>query len=365
MDNATKKVLIISPEPWGGNFVSKHHYAIAMAKLGHEVFFLNPPSDLNSQVYLEEFKVHVIDYRVFLKGINRLPNFIRRFFSRIDSRRINKRYHADWDIIWSFDPFRFQYLKDFSNHAKTIYYVADVHKTDLDMVLSKQADLIVGPSDFCIDKFTEHPNRHFINHGVSPHFLDYFDRNIPYLKSERLSFAYVGNLSMKFIDHELMRKCISQNPDVTFHLIGPSGISNLSHSIDSLLDNMLNEILNLSNVIHIPHIPNQKLPEYLSSMDGFIMCYDHIKWRKEASNSHKILELLSTGKVVLSLPIYHYLNNTILETTSQNEFGVAFKKITENIELYNSEENQRKRKDFAKSNSYTIQLNKILNWLKD
>ena len=37
-------IFIISPQPWGGFRVSKHHYAIELAKLGHEVYFIEPPT---------------------------------------------------------------------------------------------------------------------------------------------------------------------------------------------------------------------------------------------------------------------------------------------------------------------------------
>lgn len=40
-----KTILIISPEPWGKMMISKHHYALELAKLGNEVYFLNPPNN--------------------------------------------------------------------------------------------------------------------------------------------------------------------------------------------------------------------------------------------------------------------------------------------------------------------------------
>ena len=42
MLNTKMKVLLISPQHWGTMRVTKHHYAIELAKLGHEVFFLEP-----------------------------------------------------------------------------------------------------------------------------------------------------------------------------------------------------------------------------------------------------------------------------------------------------------------------------------
>ena len=40
-----KTILIISPQAWGKMFLSKHHYAIELAKRGNAVYFLNPPGE--------------------------------------------------------------------------------------------------------------------------------------------------------------------------------------------------------------------------------------------------------------------------------------------------------------------------------
>ena len=40
-----KTILIISPQGWGDMFISKHHYAIELAKKGNTVYFLNPPGE--------------------------------------------------------------------------------------------------------------------------------------------------------------------------------------------------------------------------------------------------------------------------------------------------------------------------------
>src|SRR5215475_10747584 len=40
-----KTILILSPQSWGKMMLSKHHYAIALARKGNKVFFLNPPDN--------------------------------------------------------------------------------------------------------------------------------------------------------------------------------------------------------------------------------------------------------------------------------------------------------------------------------
>src|SRR5450755_3125876 len=44
-----KTILIISPQAWGQMYISKHHYAITLAKLGNTVYFLNPPELENAK----------------------------------------------------------------------------------------------------------------------------------------------------------------------------------------------------------------------------------------------------------------------------------------------------------------------------
>ena len=38
-----KTILILSPQAWGTMFLSKHHYAVELARLGNRVYYLNPP----------------------------------------------------------------------------------------------------------------------------------------------------------------------------------------------------------------------------------------------------------------------------------------------------------------------------------
>ncbi len=38
-----KTILIISPQEWGKMLLSKHHYALELAKAGNIFYFLNPP----------------------------------------------------------------------------------------------------------------------------------------------------------------------------------------------------------------------------------------------------------------------------------------------------------------------------------
>ena len=74
--------MIISPERWGKIKVSKHHYALTLAKRGNVVYYLNPPSisgpfSINVKNVRQNLKI--INYRTFLRGSNRFPMVIRRY----------------------------------------------------------------------------------------------------------------------------------------------------------------------------------------------------------------------------------------------------------------------------------------------
>ena len=56
-----KKAIVVSPQSWGKMFISKHHYAVELSKLGYEVFFVNPPKE-NKLGGLPQIKIEETEY---------------------------------------------------------------------------------------------------------------------------------------------------------------------------------------------------------------------------------------------------------------------------------------------------------------
>src|SRR5688500_879282 len=126
-----KTVLIISPEPWDHLAVSKHHYARTLLSNNNRVYFLNPPGQQNRLRNADEDdNVRVIDYSSY-RGINKMPSFIRDQINLILINRIKKLCATDFDVVWSFDSFRFQNL-DLWRTRRKIYHVVDVHIAPLE-----------------------------------------------------------------------------------------------------------------------------------------------------------------------------------------------------------------------------------------
>ena len=77
------------------------------------------------------------------------------------------------------------------------------------------------------------------------------------------------------------------------------------------------------------------------------------------------MEYLSTGKVIISKAISMYENEDDLIAMADQQTSIVelFGEVIKNIKFYNSEELQLRRKEFALSNTYKKQIQRISNIL--
>ncbi|MDZ7647524.1 MAG: hypothetical protein U5K54_10320 [Cytophagales bacterium] len=225
MEFVGKRILIISPERWGINRISKHHYAIALARRGNQVYFLNPPSQGLKQVSLRQTEIAgliQIDYTPVLKGLNKvlkLSEWLFALLNSFDIKKIQRTLPNQPDIVWSFDPFRFQNLKQFNTHI-SIFHPVDYHSGTLDLKLAQTADIILSVSPVILDKYRSvNKPLFFINHGVSSFFLD--QKRVPEKIDSKIRCGYVGNLLSFAIDWINLIQIVCENDQVEFHFIGP------------------------------------------------------------------------------------------------------------------------------------------------
>jgi hypothetical protein len=104
------RVLVISPQHWGIMRVSKHHYAIELAKLGHEVYFLEPlePSwRLGSTSFTSKAteypNLKVLSHTIFAPyNLKFHAKKIFDLFMKSHIRKMEKTIGC-FDLVWSFD----------------------------------------------------------------------------------------------------------------------------------------------------------------------------------------------------------------------------------------------------------------------
>jgi len=107
---------------------------------------------------------------------------------------------------------------------------------------------------------------------------------------------------------------------------------------------------------------SELIREY-SRVDIFLICYDIQKDQSRGTNYHKVMEFLSTGRVIVSNNITTYRQSNLLRMcnsrTSNEEFAKLLGDTIAHCEEYNSADMQRMRKDFAVSNTYRRHIQEI------
>ncbi len=358
-----KTVLIISPEAWGLNFVSKHHYAMELVKKGSRVYFLNPPVfNQRKKIRLEEIKRNLFSlyYRPVLRGVNRIPLTFRHWLSGKTVALIQETISKPIDIIWSFDPYRFQDLRNFEAFFR-IYHPVDVHHTDLEHICVKSADIVISTSNQILKRFYRMDKPLFqINHGLADYFINPKKLKKSFINNpKKINVGLIGNLHCRYIDCATLSFIIKNNSEVDFYFIGPTGKSNLTTSL--INEQLINFLDSMSNVFLLGSKPSENLPAYLRELDLFLICYTGDKNVAEIANPHKILEYLSTGKPIVSNYVDEYRDKKYLIQMADNNKDLAqvFSEVVENINIFNSKGSQLKRIAFARKHTYEKKLRKV------
>ena len=74
-----------------------------------------------------------------------MPLIIRSFINLVLIKYIVSEIEGDFDIVWSFDPYRLQNLRIFKSE-KTIYHPVDIHESNREVDITNAADYIFCPS---------------------------------------------------------------------------------------------------------------------------------------------------------------------------------------------------------------------------
>ena len=358
-----KTILIISPESWGDIRLSKHHYSIELSKRENNVYFLDPPKHkFSRKINIKEImnNLKVINYNQ-IRGINRLPFYIKNYLYKIIAKRIRLSIKSSIDIVWTFEPFRFQNPSAFDPKL-IIYHPTDIHKTKLENELVNVADYIFAPSSRILNKIKcSEYKKTKIKHGLAEHFTNKKLSNKVKIQinPDKTNVGMVGNLNYPYLDKNTLIKIIGDNQDIDFYFIGPYKISNVSNERSN--KNFHKVLSDFNNFHLIGPKPSNDLPDYMNQFDIFLICYDSDKYPDELANPHKIMEFLSIGKVIVSHYIDEYKDNSDLFLMAKNKKQIPklFSQAVKQNDYFNSKWLINKRIDYAKNYTYDKLLNEI------
>lgn len=367
-----KNILIISQQDWGTMFISKHHYASELAKMGNTVYYLNGPDQENSlkmgEILIEEISknLFIIRHRLYFPfNIKFHFKWLYNMLMKLHIKMMVTKIGNNIDVIWSFDisdtiPFDYFVKTD----TVKILMPVDLNIHPDIIRRSVKADFIFSVSQIILDKFQFSPgHKYFINHGVNGVFLQ---DSLKDTNNNPLRVGMSGNFLIPALDRQTLVEIFKNNEEIIFELWGNTVSSNISSAEDSTQETsvFLDAIQNLENVIVHGIVPTNELATGLKRMDAFLIAYQDVAGTEKAvTNSHKILEYLGAGKVIVSNFISTYKDRQdLIVMVSENgpdNLKLLFEKVIKNLADYNKPHQQQTRIDFAREHLYSKQIEKI------
>lgn len=354
--------------------VSKHHYAMELATRGNRVYFIEPPNlEMNGISVVpcqDNNNIKLVRYKPIFRGRRFLPSFLFGFLLRVQIKKLVKVIGEKPDLVISFHGYLFEDLRCFKA-TKTVFFAADVfgHQSLPGEVFTSDINLAISDSIYALMKKSGRPVFR-MNHGLQKIFADYALTRIEGIKvanipNSPLVVGYSGNLRMQAMDLVTMKRVIETFPDVVFVFWGSyeSGEGNLGSIIDFEMDEFISFLKTSENVKLRGMISADKLLTEMKEVDMFWICWRIQKtglW--DGSNSHKLLEYLSTGKPVVAHCVSSYQGTAylwMLEEIKNDLYLDLFRSSLDRVKSNETENEIRHRLKFAIDNSYSSQIDRI------
>ena len=166
-----KSILIISPEEWSSHAVSKHHFALTLANLGHNVFFLDPPNPALRHLVLktvpDQPNLKVVQGPKVAPGLRFYPASLRLWLETRWLTDFERTIDCAIDTIWLFENSRFFDLRFARNRLK-IYHQVDINQNFNASTAARTADVCFCTSDGILTRLLPYnPRAYKIHHGTS------------------------------------------------------------------------------------------------------------------------------------------------------------------------------------------------------
>ncbi len=342
-----KTILIISNEPWGDIWYSKHNWAFELSK-NNKVFFVNPPKKWKfSNLFTSNVSINnYTDNLYILNYNNRLPytrfNILFKINEFLVFKSLKKIFKNEKDIVfWTFDPYRLINPKKM-NLLTSIYFIADKYQIQREKQLINNVENILSVSKELTKDIKNKPILN-LSHGISE------SEFITEKKINDNFILYIGGIDYR-LDYETIEHLLKSFPKEKFLFIG---------KISEIDDNSFKRIFiekKYSNLEYKKAIHFKELKNYIYSAK---ICLAPMKKGVQGNsiNHHKLLQYLSFGKPVLSAKFNDYKNNDLLiEYINSNE---AVDKLKLLLDKEENNDVKQKRINFAKQFLYSNLINKI------
>lgn len=346
-------ILVISPEPWDGHFVSKHHYARELSRRGHRVLFHGPPDATGPMRLMAATdtpgELRVLHAPRAAPGLRFMPPPLRWALEDHWLRQVERLAGARVNVVWNFENSRFFDLR-FAGERLTIYQQVDLNQDFHPEMAARTADHVFCTTGLIKERLSAFRSEvRIVHHGVQSDPIDPLSESGLFAPDE-LNCVYAGNLSMQYLDRALIVRCVETYPTAMFHFFG-------GFKTDDAFRNRLAEHPNVR--LHGKVDAGRMLP-ILSNADILMVTYQKAHFRDQA-NPHKMMEYMMSGKVTVATYTSEYerVSDLLAMCSPDGDYVELLGKVIDDIEAWNAPELMSRRRAFAADNTYSRQLDRI------
>ncbi len=345
---------LISPQPWAGFHVSKHHYAVALAERGWRVVFVDPPSELGAPGVVQMNPTDVpgvtsLRYQTFFPyKLKFRSRWMFDVLMRSQARRLVAAAGRP-DLIWDFDnAYQFRDLQAFGANTSLFHLVDDVSKPGLG---DKRADHVfyLHPY-FCVRAGVKPRDGHEIGHGLGK--LHASVARLPREDTRRPGrphIGFVGNCAAAWLDWPEITQIVDLHQEAEFTFWGPlPSPKDANPALAQLLQHPRARFPGLTTQSAILKAAN--------GVDIWLLPFDTANVPGgRPLNSHKVLEYLSTGRVVVMTWLEAYERNPLVEMLPRSGNGglaALVSRVLGDINRLNAPQLMEQRRAFALERTY-------------
>lgn len=356
-----KHIIIVSNEPWGDTWYSKHNYAYELSK-SNKVFFIDPPTKwqprhlAGSSIVMKNVlpNLYTLSYNNRLPALNGLLFRINNMLVTNELRRFFKDQEIDEPVFWSFDPYRL-YDPKAIGAGKTIFHAVDkflfIHWGE--EPLYNNSDII-----FCVsESFTEsyrHLGKpvHVFPHAISDEEFSVSEAEANSIDIPERDYAlYIGNIDRR-IDFTLTEEMIKRSPQLTFVFVGRLGDTGSNPSAERIFIKQ-----QYPNVIITGQKPFKELKKYIHHARLCLAPMEKGHPGNKISH-HKIFQYMALGKPVFSCVFSEYTDMQHL-LYMNDDSGQLLNQLKQFLTSGEDKQLAEKRIDHVKQFTFTNILDKI------
>lgn len=358
MELRGKRILLISPEPWHGLHMSKHHLAQALAARDNAVYFLDPPRPGQRAITTErQGDVTVVRYFHWLRGVNRLPLGINTWYYGRLIQAIATRTGGPFDILWCFDTSRLQAFPE--GLGLKLLHLADYDILYTGKGLIPTADLILTTGQVVADAVRDRARCRVVNigHALDARWTKDAERLAERTRPAVRHALFMGQLAISYNDWEGFVKVVSRHPDIRFTFIGPYD--------PAFPDPAFHQLLALPNAEFTGLKAKDELVPLVRDADLLFFGFRSATRAKERANPHKVLEYLSTGNVVVGSYTMEYAgrDDLMVMAPEGGDLNAAFDRALEGFAELDAPAQRRRRIAFALARTMPALIARIENEL--